>query len=119
MRAFPRLQMILVLACDEAVPENRMAVDRDGAPVVHYRFTPDGGGALVAATRAAARIFFAAGARAGARARRRIRRCSSGATPTALDALIRRATFPAGTHHRLRRAPHGRLRRWGGTPRTP
>jgi choline dehydrogenase-like flavoprotein len=62
MRAFPRLQMILVLACDKAVPENRVAVDAAGRPVVHYRFAPQTIGAMVRATRAAARIFFAAGA---------------------------------------------------------
>ena len=62
MRAFPRLQMILVLALDKAVPENRIEVDDDGAPVVHYTFTDPVIDALVAATRASARIFFAAGA---------------------------------------------------------
>lgn len=63
MRAFPRLQMILVLACDKAVPGNRIEVDRAGRPVVHYHFTPAVVRSLVAATRASARIFFAAGAR--------------------------------------------------------
>lgn len=62
MRAFPRLQMILVLACDKAVPGNRVSVDRDGKPLVHYRFTGETIEALVRATRASARIFFAAGA---------------------------------------------------------
>ena len=62
MRAFPRLQMILVLACDKAVPENRVAVDAAGNPVVHYTFTPDTIAAMVRATRASAKIFFAAGA---------------------------------------------------------
>ncbi|HJU75860.1 MAG TPA: GMC oxidoreductase, partial [Gemmatimonadaceae bacterium] len=62
MRRFPRLQMILVLACDGAVPENRVTVDKHGKPVVHYRFTPPVVKSFVAATRAAARIFFAAGA---------------------------------------------------------
>ncbi len=62
MRAFPRLQMILVLACDKAVPENRVAVDWSGRPVVHYRFTPATIEAMVRATRASAKIFFAAGA---------------------------------------------------------
>lgn len=62
MRAFPRLQMILVLACDKAVPENRVTVDRAGRPVVHYTFTPAVVRSLVAATRASARIFFGAGA---------------------------------------------------------
>jgi choline dehydrogenase-like flavoprotein len=63
MRAFPRLQMILVLACDKAVHGNRVTVDRAGAPVVHYTFTPAVVDSMVQATRAAARIFFAAGAR--------------------------------------------------------
>lgn len=62
MRAFPRLQMILVLACDHAVPGNRVSVDADGKPRVHYRFTKETIDALIAATRASARIFFAAGA---------------------------------------------------------
>jgi choline dehydrogenase-like flavoprotein len=62
MDAFPRLQMILVLACDKAVPGNRVSVDRHGGPVVHYAFTPDVRDSLARATRAASRIFFAAGA---------------------------------------------------------
>ncbi len=62
LRAFPRLQMILVLACDRAVPENRITIDRAGRPVVHYRFTPRVIESLVRGTRASARIFFAAGA---------------------------------------------------------
>ena len=62
MAAFPRLQMILVLACDRAVPENRIDVDGAGRPVAHYRFTPEVVRSLVKATRASARIFFAAGA---------------------------------------------------------
>lgn len=62
MRAYPRLQMILVLACDRATPGNRIDVDRAGKPVVHYKFTSDVIHSMAAATRAAARIFFAAGA---------------------------------------------------------
>jgi hypothetical protein len=62
MRAFPRLQMILVLACDRATAGNRVEIDRHGAPVVRYRFTPGVIEAMVRATRASARIFFAAGA---------------------------------------------------------
>jgi choline dehydrogenase-like flavoprotein len=62
MRAFPKLQMILVLAVDKAVEGNRVAIDTSGAPVVHYRFTPAVVESMVQATRAAARIFFAAGA---------------------------------------------------------
>lgn len=62
MRAFARLQMILVLACDKAVPQNRVGIDRAGRPRVHYTFTTGTVHALVAATRTASRIFFAAGA---------------------------------------------------------
>jgi len=62
MRAFPRLQMILVLAADRAVEGNRVDVDRAGSPVVRYRFTDDVVASLARATRAAARIFFGAGA---------------------------------------------------------
>lgn len=63
MRAFPRLQMILVLACDHVDPRNRVTVDRRGQPVVHYRFTPEVRRALARGTLASARIFFAAGAK--------------------------------------------------------
>jgi choline dehydrogenase-like flavoprotein len=63
LRAYPRLQMILVLACDRAAAGNRVAVDRSGRPVVHYSFTDDVVESLVRGTRASARIFFAAGAR--------------------------------------------------------
>jgi len=63
MHAFQRLQMILILACDHVAPGNRIAVNRAGTPVVHYRFTPETVEGLVRGTRAAARIFFAAGAR--------------------------------------------------------
>ena len=63
MRAFPRLQMILVLACDRADAGNRIRVDGQGRPVVDYRFTPEVIASMVRATCAAARIFFAAGAR--------------------------------------------------------
>lgn len=62
LRAYPRLQMILVLACDRAVAGNRVTVTRSGEPVVHYRFTDEVIEALVAGTRASARIFFGAGA---------------------------------------------------------
>ncbi len=62
MHAFPRLQMVLVLACDHATPGNRIAVDRAGQPVVHYHFTRETTGSLVRGSRASARIFFAAGA---------------------------------------------------------
>ncbi|HEX9887647.1 MAG TPA: GMC family oxidoreductase [Longimicrobiales bacterium] len=62
LRAFPRLQQILVLAVDRAVPGNRIELGRDGRPAVDYRFTDEVVDSLTRATRAAARIFFAAGA---------------------------------------------------------
>ncbi len=62
MRAFARLQMILVLACDKRDPHNRVTISRNGRPVVHYRFTPDVVRGLVRGAIASAKIFFAAGA---------------------------------------------------------
>jgi choline dehydrogenase-like flavoprotein len=62
MRAFPRLQMILVLACDEVDDHNRVTVDGDGRPVVHYRFTPEAIHGLVQGAITSAKISFAAGA---------------------------------------------------------
>lgn len=62
LRAFERLQMILVLAADKAIPGNRISVDRSGDAVVHYTFAPPVIEGMVRATRAAARIFFGAGA---------------------------------------------------------
>jgi choline dehydrogenase-like flavoprotein len=63
MRAYPRLQMILVLACDHVEERNRVMINGAGKPVVHYHFTPEVTRALVRGTVASARIFFAAGAR--------------------------------------------------------
>jgi len=62
MRAFPRLQMILVLACDDADEVNRVAIDRAGKPVVHYRFQRKAIDGLIHGAFAAAKILFAAGA---------------------------------------------------------
>ena len=62
MRAFPRLQMILVLGCDEVDPHNRITIDGGGRPVVHYRFTPEVIRGLIRGAIASAKIFFAAGA---------------------------------------------------------
>jgi choline dehydrogenase-like flavoprotein len=63
MRAFPRLQMILVLALDPALPENRVTVDAAGEPVVDYTLGEKVLDTLHASMIASARIFFAAGAR--------------------------------------------------------
>jgi choline dehydrogenase-like flavoprotein len=62
MQAFPRLQMVLVLACDRALRRNRVTVDRQGRPVVHYTLTRDVLRSLARGSRTAARILFAAGA---------------------------------------------------------
>jgi choline dehydrogenase-like flavoprotein len=62
MRAYPRQQQILVLSVDHARDGNRVAVDGDGNPVVHYRYAPEVVESLVRGNRAAARIFFGAGA---------------------------------------------------------
>ena len=62
MRAFPRLQMILVLACDDASIYNRVAIDKAGRPVVHYRFQPQAVVGLMCGAFTAAEILFAAGA---------------------------------------------------------
>jgi choline dehydrogenase-like flavoprotein len=63
MGRMDRMQMILVLAVDPALAENRVVLGRDGEPIVDYRFTDGVLDALVASQRAAARIFFAAGCR--------------------------------------------------------
>lgn len=62
LRRFDHLQMILVLAVDAAEPHQRVSVDRRGEPVVRYRLERSTRQALVAGTRSAAKIFFAAGA---------------------------------------------------------
>lgn len=62
MHAFPRLQMILVLACDRAADGNRVTLAREGTPRIEYRFAPGTVGGLVRGARASARIFFGAGA---------------------------------------------------------
>ena len=63
MHAFPRLQMILILACDTIDPHNRITIDRHGKPVIHYRLTPEVIQGLVRGMVTSAKIFFAAGAK--------------------------------------------------------
>lgn len=77
LRRFDHLQMILVLACDEALPSQRIVLDRRGNPQVRYQLDPRTIRALVSGTRAAAKIFFAAGA---------IRVHAPSARPTRLEA---------------------------------
>ncbi len=62
MGRFDRLQMILVLALDEARRSNRVRLDRDGQRVVDYRLSPGVISTLHRSMVAAARVFFAAGA---------------------------------------------------------
>jgi len=59
---FDRLQMILLLAIDDAEAHNRIAIDARGMPHVHYQFHPKTLEAFAAGCRASTRIFFAAGA---------------------------------------------------------
>jgi choline dehydrogenase-like flavoprotein len=63
MCAFPRLQMILVLALDAALPKNRVTLDANGDPVVAYTLTDPVLDALHASILASTRVFFAAGAK--------------------------------------------------------
>lgn len=95
MRAFPRLQMILVLACDKVHPHNRVIIDSDGRPVVHYRFTPDVVRGLIRGAIASAKIFFAAGA-----VRAHIPVCNpptvDACSPERLEEMARAATFVPG-----------------------
>jgi hypothetical protein len=63
MRAFPRLQMILVLAPDPAQSDNRLTLEADGGAVVDYTLHEDVMDALHASMVASARVFFAAGAK--------------------------------------------------------
>jgi choline dehydrogenase-like flavoprotein len=63
MRAFPKLQMILVLALDPALPENRVTLDKNGEPVVDYTLSESVLDTLHASMLASTRIFFAAGAK--------------------------------------------------------
>ncbi len=56
------LQMILVLAIDEARYENHVTIDRKGTPIVDYRLKEDVLDSLYESMKTSARIFFAAGA---------------------------------------------------------
>ena len=62
MARMDRLQMILVLALDPAEADNRVTIDAEGNPVVHYAFSERVIEALVASVRTSTRIFLAAGA---------------------------------------------------------
>ncbi len=59
---FDSLQMILLLAIDEAEEHNHIGFDQNGNPQVNYRFSKKTIEALTQGCRAGARILFAAGA---------------------------------------------------------
>ena len=87
--------MILVLACDEADAHNRVTIDRNGRPVVHYRFTPLVVRGLRSGAVTSARIFFAAGA---VRAHLPLGRVSAieSRDSSRLDQIAEQAEFIAG-----------------------
>ncbi|MBI4566891.1 MAG: GMC family oxidoreductase [Planctomycetes bacterium] len=62
MRRFDRLQMILSLAIDPAREHNAVGINAAGEPVVDYTLADDVLNSLLESMRAAARIFFEAGA---------------------------------------------------------
>jgi choline dehydrogenase-like flavoprotein len=60
---YPYLQQILVLVLDEARAENRITIDAQGNPVVHYKISDELIDAFVRSIRASGRLFFAGGAK--------------------------------------------------------
>ena len=63
MSGFERMQQVLVLALDEPLRDNRVTVERNGSAVVDYRLSRPVLDTLHRSMIAAARLFFAAGAR--------------------------------------------------------
>ncbi|MBI2521219.1 MAG: GMC family oxidoreductase [Bdellovibrio sp.] len=63
MSHFNHLQMILVLIMDHARKENGITIDRQGNPIIHYKFNSQDIAAFIKGIRESARIFFAAGAK--------------------------------------------------------
>jgi len=63
MRAFDRMQQILVLVMDRPLKDNRITVDDQGDPIIDYTLSQEVLDAFHRAMKAAASIFFAAGAR--------------------------------------------------------
>jgi choline dehydrogenase-like flavoprotein len=60
---FHHLQMILALISDEPKDYNRVAIDDNGKPMVHYRFDEQNITSFVESIKASAKIFFASGAK--------------------------------------------------------
>ncbi len=62
VQSYDKLQMILVLAIDPAEKHNRIVIDKQGKPQLHYKFHERSINSLIQASRASAKIFFAGGA---------------------------------------------------------
>ena len=103
MRAFPRLQMILVLACDEADAHNRVTIDKDGRPVVEYRFQHKAVRGLIHGAIDFGEDSFRGGSRARPHAGRP-RNHHRGRRRRAAGRDRRRGGIPAGKDARVRRA---------------
>ncbi len=61
MRAYDRMMSILILADDPPHPDNRIAIDRSGDPVIEYTVPASVRTALAKGLRRSARLFLAAG----------------------------------------------------------
>jgi len=81
MKRYNNMMDILILAHDEALPENRIALDKQGEPQLRYRLTQQNIESLVHAQAQCARIFFAAG-------------CDEAVVPSAKKPLFKKADVP-------------------------
>lgn len=63
MSNMDRLQMIIAIALDSAAYENRIAIDKEGNPVIDYRVSEHVLDSLFEAQKILAKIFFASGAK--------------------------------------------------------
>jgi choline dehydrogenase-like flavoprotein len=61
MKRYNQMMDILILAHDEALPENKIALDKNGDPQLNYKLTQKNIESLCHAQVQCARIFFAAG----------------------------------------------------------
>ena len=61
MRDYSKMMSILILIHDEAEKHNRIAINRNGNPIIHYRFNPSAKGSLVKALQVSTKLFFEAG----------------------------------------------------------
>ncbi len=60
---YPHLQMILALVLDDALPDNRVDIDRAGQAQVYYEISDNIRACFVEALKASGRLMFAAGAK--------------------------------------------------------